>query len=591
MKTGQLKRRISRNTLVVCSLAMTVSTVISYLYFQRIVQRQEIEDIQAELRQLGRQMDAAVEDVENFAKVIVADEDMQTNMNVEMGSTTFAGVKRREEISKRLRFYNGLRAYISGSFAESADGEHYSSTTSTGSDQVEAKFQTPEVETYMQNQTGVFSKPYYGVENWDNSLQSVCYRHDIWNQYQYGEKLGTLYLEIYLSYFQDIVDQAAVRSQGIWLVGDDGRILYEKDGQEDAVSLTEQDDRYRRQGIYRVNGGYLICQEIPAADWAVCARIDNGYLWSRSGFVLTFFVLSFCLTVVVVLFTISGMLETVIRPITRLSVAMEQTRYDKLEPQEEVRTRDEIEVLYRCYNDMVGKIRRGVEERVAYEKKTKDMEFDILLSQINPHYLYNVLHTVVYLAAAGKNKDVVQITNSLLYTLQETLKLGEKNIETTVKKELELTERYLNIQRYRYPGMFRVEMVCEKQDEDCIVPKTMIQPLVENAILHGVLPSEEAGFIRVEISRREDVLSVVIEDDGQGIEQNILDAFACGEAIVLEENGRRHIGISNIRDRITYLYGEPSGMWIANKPEGGTRIRIEIPYRKNEKSTSKDVST
>lgn len=324
----------------------------------------------------------------------------------------------------------------------------------------------------------------------------------------------------------------------------------------------------------------MVCQEIPTTDWVVCAMIDNGYLWNRSGFVLNFFVLSFCLTIVVVLISISHMLETITQPVTRLSQAMEQTQYDKLEVQEMVHTKDEIEILYKCYNNMVGEIKRGIEERVTYEKKTKDMEFDILLSQINPHYLYNVLHTVVYLASAGKSKDVVQVTNSLLYSLQETLKLGEKNIETTVKKELELTEHYLNIQKYRYPEMFQVEIICDEQEEDCIVPKTTIQPLVENAILHGVLPSEREGLIHVAIRHMGDILSIVIEDDGQGMQEDILETFERGEEIILKENGRRHIGISNIRDRILYLYGAPSGMWIANREEGGMRVRIEIPYRK-----------
>lgn len=578
IKTGQLKRRILKSTLFVCSFAMVISTMISYIFVQRIVRKQVLEDIQAKFRQLGRQIDVLAEDIENFAKVIVADEEIQKNMITEDGSTTFDNVKRKEEIARRLRFYNGLRTYVSGSFAESANGEHYSSSTSTGDDQVEAKFRTAEVKRYVQEQRRIFSEPYYGVENWDDSYQSVCYRRDIWSHHQYGEKLGSLYLEIYLRSFENIIEQTVTDPHDICLMEKDGTILYQKGGQA-AEDLIRQEDRGWEPGIHRVKNGYLVCQDIPTADWMICVVIDNGYLWSRSVFVLTFFVLSFCFTIAAVLFTISHMLEAITKPITKLSRAMGQTQIDKLEAQPMIRTQDEIEILYECYNNMVQEIQRGIEERMAYEKKTRDMEFDILLSQINPHYLYNVLHTVVYLAAAGKSKEVVQVTNSLLYTLQDTLKLGEKNIETTVEKELELTEHYLNIQKYRYPERFQVDMICDDQDRGCIVPKTLIQPLVENAILHGILPAERKGVIRVEVRHREEALSILIEDDGQGIRDEILAAFEQGEAIVLRKNGRRHIGISNIRDRIVYLYGAPYGMRMENRKEGGTRARVEVPYK------------
>lgn len=144
-----------------------------------------------------------------------------------------------------------------------------------------------------------------------------------------------------------------------------------------------------------------------------------------------------------------------VRPVTELSKQMERTEYGKQQPIHIVHTGDEIEILYQCFQDMMTELYKGEQERIAYEKQKRDMEYDITLSQINPHYLYNVLNTVVYLSAAGKNQDVVKIVHSLIYTLHETLKVGDGNVETTIEKELELTKCYLDIQRYRYPDFFR----------------------------------------------------------------------------------------------------------------------------------------
>lgn len=273
-------------------------------------------------------------------------------------------------------------------------------------------------------------------------------------------------------------------------------------------------------------------------------------------------------------------MEGIIQPIIQLSRKMENTHYDKLQIQEMVQTGDEIQILYECYNDMVGEIQRGMEQRMEYEKQKKEMEFDILLSQINPHYLYNVLNTVVYLSAMGKNREVVEIANALIYSLQETLRLGDKNIETTIKTELELTRCYLKIQEYRYPETFKVTIECPETMMDYSVPKTIIQPLVENAILHGILPEEENGSIQISIRQEEETLVIAVQDDGVGITDEHLTLFEQGHPITYGRNDRKHIGISNVRDRIRYLYGEPYGMWIERLPERGTRVTLRLPVIK-----------
>ena len=256
---------------------------------------------------------------------------------------------------------------------------------------------------------------------------------------------------------------------------------------------------------------------------------------------------------------------------------MGNTQYDSMDSVEIVHTGDEIQTLYECYQAMIGEIQRGIEERITYEKQKKEMEFDIMLSQVNPHYLYNVLNTVVYLAAAEKNKRIVKIVNALIYTLQETLNLGEGRVETTIEKELELTKCYLQIQEYRYPDMFETEISCPESLKGYRKLKTSIQPLVENALLHGILPTESKGKITVTIEEAEGNIIVMVRDSGQGIADDRLLKFRNREQIVYEKNGRKHIGISNIRDRIEYLYGEPYEMKIRRRKEGGTEVMMRLP--------------
>ena len=336
-----------------------------------------------------------------------------------------------------------------------------------------------------------------------------------------------------------------------------------------------------QENIYHTPSGYLICIPVDGTGWKLCTFLTNADLLKNSSFVLKFFVLSFLLCVGLVLLVVSRILENMVRPVTELSKQMERTEYGKQQPIHIVHTGDEIEILYQCFQDMMTELYKGEQERIAYEKQKRDMEYDITLSQINPHYLYNVLNTVVYLSAAGKNQDVVKIVHSLIYTLHEILKVGDGNVETTIEKELELTKCYLDIQRYRYPDFFQVEVVCEEDLKDCLVPKTMIQPLVENAILHGILPTEASGKIWIIIQKQGEKLCVMVKDEGIGVSKEQLKRFKQGETMA-ENKTRKHIGVENVRDRIHYLYGEGFGMEIQSTQGKGTTVILTLPVKRAE---------
>ncbi len=577
VKQIHLKIRILRNLFVVMAVSMLISTIVSYLYFERVVREQKIAEEESKLNQVSNQLVFMVEDIQNMAHTMIADEDIQAVIEPIDGESAFDIIKKKDVVSKRLRFYNNLRPYISGSFIEMEEGEGYSSSSSNAElSYLEQKWNTKEIKDYKEQEEWIFSDPYYGIDSWD-SRKIVCYGSGIWNKYNYGEKMGTLYLEVSLDYFLDQVESYGEESENVCLLGNQGTVLYAKSSDPAVKSMEKDGWATMKEGIHQVDGGYLICKDIQEAGWRICVLITNAYLFRQCSFVPTFFLLSFLISITAILLTTSRLMEKMIRPITALSQRMEQTDYEQLSPQRVAETGDEIQTLYECYNRMVEEIQRGMGQKMEYEKQKKDMEFDIMLSQINPHYLYNVLNTVVYLSAAGKSKEVVKIANALIFSLQETLRIGEKNIETTVKKELELTECYLEIQKYRYPDMFRVEIHCPEHLLNASVPKTIIQPLVENAILHGILPTERKGKIEILVSEEAGSLFITITDDGEGISGEVLQMFENGQDIIYEKNGRKHVGISNVRDRMKYLYGEPFGMKIERNPKGGTQVTLQLP--------------
>ena len=298
----------------------------------------------------------------------------------------------------------------------------------------------------------------------------------IWSQEDFGKQQGTLYIEVYLNYFIDQMEVYGQEYENVCLAGSSGEVLFQNDKDKKIQEYIKKQGTIKENLSLRTENGYLICHAVGYTGWELYTLITDGYLWRQSYFVLNFFAISFVLSLGLVLVFTSRTLEKRIKPITYLSQQMGNTQYDSMDSVEIVHTGDEIQTLYECYQAMIGEIQRGIEERITYEKQKKEMEFDIMLSQVNPHYLYNVLNTVVYLPRQQKISEIVKIVNALIYTLQETLNLGEGRVETTIEKELELTKCYLQIQEYRYPDMFETEISCPESLKGYRILKTSIQP-------------------------------------------------------------------------------------------------------------------
>lgn len=577
LRKGGLKWKILKSITIFIAVSMAVSALAGYLYFVRIVREQKISDEEVKQQQIVNQMQFMTEDIDNFAKSIIIDETLQTALEEEKQLSEFELSRKKDRISKRLAFYNSLKTYVASSFLELENGGRYGSGFGASEeDYLERKFGVREFVEFKEDESLQYSKPYIGLESRVTS-PVVCYRVKIWSQEDFGKQQGTLYIEVYLNYFIDQMEVYGQEYENVCLAGSGGEVLFENDKDKKIQAYIEKQGIRKENVSLRIDNGYLICHAIGDTGWELYTLITNSYLWRQSYFVLNFFAISFVLSLLLVLVFTSGTLERRIKPITYLSEQMGNMQYDSMDSVEIVHTGDEIQTLYECYQAMIAEIQRGIEERITYEKQKKEMEFDIMLSQVNPHYLYNVLNTVVYLAAAEKNKRIVKIVNALIYTLQETLNLGEGRVETTIEKELELTKCYLQIQEYRYPDMFETEIDCQEPLRGYRILKTSIQPLVENALLHGILPTESKGKITVTIEEARGNIIVTVRDNGQGISDDRLLKFRNREQIVYEKNGRKHIGISNIRDRIEYLYGEPYGMEIRRREEGGTEVIMCLP--------------
>jgi Putative regulator of cell autolysis len=581
MKKQYLKRRILLNIFIVLVVSLLISTLISYFYFAKIVRSQSISDEKMKLNQLANQLNFMAEDINSFARSIVVDDIIQKLGREKGFETEYERIKQKDIIRRKLTYYNSLRTYIGSSFIELENGEYFSSNSGnvTNEEYLEEKFTQGELQEYSEQEGWLYSNAYYSSDS-GNGQQVVCKATHMLNKYEFGERQGTLYMEIYMEYFLKQIRDYESNYGNIALIGNDNILLYDNNLPEGIKDFINE-EKISDTGVYKVQGGYLIYEEIENARWRICTLIEDKYLWERSNFVMGFFLLSLVISLTLILLITSRLLEKITRPIVRLSNQMKGMDYYNLRAEKSIQAVDEIQTLYECYEKMLQEIRQGIKTQMIHEKQKKDMEFDIVLSQINPHYLYNVLNTVVYLTKAKENESAISVVNALIHTLQETMKSGEDNVNCTIQEELKFTQSYIKIQEYRYPNTFWINIKCEEELKKCIVPKTIIQPIVENAIFHGILPANKAGIIDVTIKKKNENLHIEITDNGVGIIENQMKSFTEGEEIISEEKGRRHIGLSNIRERIKYLCGPPYGIWIDRIEPQGTQVTIHLPVINN----------
>lgn len=258
-------------------------------------------------------------------------------------------------------------------------------------------------------------------------------------------------------------------------------------------------------------------------------------------------------------------------------------QYGRLEP---IEGTDEAAQIYQELVQMAEDIKslttRVVEEQLQKERlhtKQREVEFEMLASQINPHFLYNTLETIRMKAKIDKEPEIEELVKMLAKIMRRNLRVGNQMV--TLASEIELLENYLFIQNYRFGDRICSEVIVEETvDTQIPVIPLIIQPFVENAYMHGLESKEDGGLLQVYIAQKQGSIIIEIRDNGTGIDyyklSEIRRALRNGEGMK-----KGHIGISNVNQRLRFLYGEKYGVTIQSSLEKGTCVTICFPGEKN----------
>lgn len=317
----------------------------------------------------------------------------------------------------------------------------------------------------------------------------------------------------------------------------------------------------------------LFFSSIPyTEDWLLCTMIENSYIHAQTNSIINLVVI---LGVVLLLFAIllaiiiSGAL---VKPIHKLKNHMVEVSNGNLDSYYETKNNDEISILGKVFNQMLMDIKKLINEVYQVQTQKRNAELRVLQSQINPHFLYNTLDTIQWKALEHNAFDVADMINSLSVFFRISLSDGKEFI--TISDEIEHVRNYLQIQETRYKDKISYRIDLDELISQNLVPKMIIQPLVENSIYHGLKLKKQKGIININILSKGDYIIIEVIDNGLGMDY---EKLATTRNNLYHSIESEHYGLYNINERLKLTFRDKYSIHIYSEFEKGTKVSLKLP--------------
>lgn len=371
----------------------------------------------------------------------------------------------------------------------------------------------------------------------------------------------------------DYVDDVGIGQHGYCYIADDaGSIVYHPQQQLIYASLKEEDQTNMENGTYIKSNVIYTVNSLENCDWhivGVC-YVDE-MITNKVERVVSSLVVILTIVLAGTVFLGSVFSDLFSKPVKSLVKAMGDFEGDSSEfVYQPVRGTKEISALSDSFEHMAVRIQKLMEKVRQEEITLRKTELKALQAQINPHFLYNTLDAIAWMCEAGRNEDAVEMVNALARLFRISISRGHELIP--IEKELQHAQSYLHIQNFRYKNQFQYTF---DVDEGCLqyyCNKITLQPIIENAIYHGMDRMVDEGLIQIGIHQTEDKIIFTVTDNGVGMTEE-----QCEEVLKKEPGDRAGIGIKNVNDRIKIYFGEQYGLVIESELDEGTRVTITMP--------------
>lgn len=430
-----------------------------------------------------------------------------------------------------------------------------------------------------------------GIFNSDEKVISLVRKiYNISNYSETGVLVINISLDIMKELCRDILQDEGVK---LYIVDSEGFIIYSNN--EKDIMLTLLPDVKRKmtdlKGSFTVNTPenqlFVTYDTSSYSGWKIAISMPYKNLVRESnivGAVIAIVVLFICAFLVFLIMYVSSRITF---PIKKLEECMQDAEQSNFTNRFEVNSNDEIGHLGKNFNNLMDKINELFSEIYREQGLKREAEITALQAQINPHFLYNTLNTMKWMAVIQKADKMAQIIDDLTALLQFTAKKTEELI--SIDEEVETLKKYINIQKFRYYDRFDVKFDIPRPVLDMRILKFTLQPIIENSIFHGFETLTSGGLIEVKGEVADNDVKLTIKDNGVG-----MDEEKAREILLKDTNDKNRfnkIGINNVHRRIRLHFGEKYGLTVNSSPGNGTEVTVLIPIIQGVDQSDKSIDS
>lgn len=333
---------------------------------------------------------------------------------------------------------------------------------------------------------------------------------------------------------------------------------------EEIVSTLDFEDT-EYHVTYRYNG---------LTGWKIYSVMNSDRIFPQADTLKNFITSVAVVILLVTILLFAFLTNQLTKPLKSLVQAMQEAQAGNYDIKLNTKRRDEIGELNSAFNYMTSETDRLVHQVYENELRMKNSELKELQAQINPHFIYNILESINWILIDKGDYETSEIIRSLAGMLRYSTQ--NHNDQVPLKEEVNFVDSYLRIQKYRLEDKLEYSISIPEYLSEYPVPKLILQPLVENAVVHGVIPSGKKCKICITAFMDEE-LSIIISDDGVGINQDWIDNINSTQNI---EDPTAHTGMINVHRRLALKFGEEYGITADRSKEGGTKITVSLPLPK-----------
>lgn len=591
MYRGKIRNRLLIFFLVITFLPITTLGIFANLIYTKILENKVNQHTDQMIKQIEVNIDNHIKSVENILMYISSSEDIISFLQQSKDDNSKESYDLEARIRRNLKVYTDVNSEIFGLLVVNNNDKYISNELEKKTRDSLMKeiwytgaINESEKSYFFSNPIGRNLKPYksYSAEDIISISKAVIDKNT-------NETIGVVMADINLKKFDDIISDNNIGEKGFfYLLDNNNNIVYSPVNPTIYRINSNKFNNKKDSFIYSINNETfkIMYTTSSVTGWKTIGVFSFKDITKDITGMERFTLIIAIITSLLAVFFSLLFTNSIVTPIRELRTLMKGVESGDLDLKfEEHKYSNEFGELGHSFNHMVSEIKQLINMVYEEQRSKRKAEIETLQAQIKPHFLYNTLDTIAWMAEDYNAKDIVKLVSALTKVFRIGLNKGKEVIK--LRDEIEHINSYLIIQKYRYEDKLSYEINFHKDILDILILKLITQPIVENAIYHGIKEKRGKGEISINFTKVVDEIIITVEDNGAGISeeklQNINSMLETSNSFYIDSGSGSGYGISNVNTRIKLSYGQNYGLRYYSKLGVGTKVEIRLPFNNDYK--------